>query len=301
MISFRRIVLPVSLFGALLLCGCNAEVSELKDKLAAMEKRLAKQDKLLGDFEKKFSVPKDFSVDIQRLEDEQEKVRELIKNKVEPVHRNLGELRDWAREVEEDRPKTAEKIKQVEQFQHQAITAIEGSKKEIERLGKELAEGTARTQKVVKVLQEQEKSLVQFGKSLKQLENALQQNNNQILAAVKKTLPKVKEAAVTEIKKDMEQLEKRIRDTHTASEQKAPPEGLHMPGTPASSRQELGDLRKKVKELEEVVASQQAELLKMGGDLHKLQVRLQRQAGAMDDAVVSQAPHARNERARRER
>ncbi len=306
MIPFRRIVIPVSLFGALLLCGCNAEVSELKEKLVTMEKRLAKQDKMLVDVEKKFSVPKDFSVDVQRLEDEQEKVRDLIKNKVEPVHHNLGELREWAREVEQERTKAVEKIKQLDQFQNQAIAAIEGTKRDIERLGKELAENSQKSQKAAKVLLEQEKVIAQLGKSLKQLESALQSNSTQILAAVKKTLeknlPKVKDLAVAEVKGDIEQLEKRMQQRHAGSDPKTPPEGLHIPATPVIGKDEIRELRQKVRELEEIVAKQQAELLGQGAQVHELRMRLpRRQAGATGESAVTREPLVRNERYRRER
>ncbi len=280
MFSFRRIVFPVSLFGALLLCGCNAEVSELKEKIVTMEKRLAKQEKMLVDFEKKFSVPKDFSVDIQRLEDEQEKVRELIKTRVEPVSGTVGDLKDWAREVQADRLKIAEKVKQLDQFHGQATAAIEGAKREIERLGKELAESTNKSQRAAKVAQEQEKAVTHLGNSLKQLENAIDAKNNQILAAVKKTLPKVKDAAVAQVKGDIDQLDKRIRQLQTGTDSKTPPEGLHMPATRAIGQDELSALRSKLKELEEIVARQKSDLLGVGTKVYELELRLKRQAGA---------------------
>ena len=67
-------------------------------------------------------MPKDFSVDIQRLEDQQEKVSELIKTKVEPVDQHLGEVQDWIqKKAEPDRRRVAEKIKEMEQLHSQAI------------------------------------------------------------------------------------------------------------------------------------------------------------------------------------
>jgi DNA repair exonuclease SbcCD ATPase subunit len=276
----RRMTIFASLLGTLALCGCNAEVSELKEKMVTMEKRLAKQEKMLADFDKKFSVPKDFSVDIQRLEDQQEKVSELIKNKVEPVNKNMEEVRDWIQEADANRRKVTEKLKEIALIQTQIGGAVETAKREMERLGKELSDSSTKGLRSAKAIQDMEKTV-------KNLEATLQHNNKQILDWVKKTIPLVKDAAVKEIKGELDQLAKRIQQVQTGGDQdhKTPPEGLHPPiaAAPAGDRNDIKALRNRVKDLEDIVSQQKANLLDVGYKVHDLQMRLRRQAADIED------------------
>jgi peptidoglycan hydrolase CwlO-like protein len=85
------------------LIGCTDESVELKQKIAELEKKIEKQQKDFGEFVGRFAPPKDFSADIQRIEDQQDRISQILKTQVEPINSRLEEFRDWAQEAQKER------------------------------------------------------------------------------------------------------------------------------------------------------------------------------------------------------
>ena len=75
----RSVSLLLIILVSVLLIGCSEDTAGLVQKIADLEKRLQKQEKDLKEFAGKFSPPKDFSADIQRIEDQQEKIQQTLK------------------------------------------------------------------------------------------------------------------------------------------------------------------------------------------------------------------------------
>ncbi len=93
----RMASLLLIILACVLLVGCSDDTAGLVQKIADMEKRVQKQEKDLKDFAGKFSPPKDFSADIQRIEDQQDKIQQTLKTKVEPVNNKLEEFKTGPR------------------------------------------------------------------------------------------------------------------------------------------------------------------------------------------------------------
>jgi hypothetical protein len=80
-----------------MLAGCTDDTAELKQKIAELEKKVQQQQKDLSEFTGKLALPKDFSADIQRIEDQQDRISQVLKTKVDPVNTKLEEFASWAR------------------------------------------------------------------------------------------------------------------------------------------------------------------------------------------------------------
>ena len=97
------ILLIITAIAMLMLAGCTDDTAELKQKIAELEKKVQQQQKDLSEFTGKLALPKDFSADIQRIEDQQDRISQVLKTKVDPVNTKLEEFRDWAQEAQKDR------------------------------------------------------------------------------------------------------------------------------------------------------------------------------------------------------
>ena len=99
----RGYMLLIIMTTAILLTGCADDTADLKQKIAELEKKVQQQEKDLREFAGKFAQPKDFSADIQRIEDQQDRISQILKTKVDPVNTKLEEFHDWAQEAQKDR------------------------------------------------------------------------------------------------------------------------------------------------------------------------------------------------------
>ena len=70
----NKILILLSILVVAFVAGCTDESTDLKQKIAEIDKKLQKQEKDLKDFSGKFAAPKEFSADIQRLEDQYARV-----------------------------------------------------------------------------------------------------------------------------------------------------------------------------------------------------------------------------------
>lgn len=314
--SMKRSSLTLAaMIGAILLVGCADETSQLKLKMAEMEKRLQKQEKDIKEFSAKFSLPRDFSADIQRIEDQQDRVSQAIKTKVDPVNAKLEEFREWAQEAQKERDESKKKLKTMEDV------LAEVDKREADGLGKinQVSKAFATDRKTLAGLA---KGLGDLSKTVEQLRKEFQDNNTKIVEAVKKTLPKVRDAAVADLKTQMAPLEKEVAALKTAMEtDKAAPatapkgrEGtvvVPVPDVksqlaplekelaalktsmendrkaiaamraqaPSEDTRQVQALNRRIRDLEEILTSQKQYLLEVGSKVHELETLLRKYIG----------------------
>jgi len=260
---------------AILLAGCTEETAELKQKIAELEKKVQQQEKDLREFTGKLALPKDFSADIQRIEDQQDRISQVLKTKVDPVNTKLEEFRDWAQEAQKDRDLVGKRLKALEQSVAEAQKRVEADSREVARMSKEVAAGK-------KTVGTFSKGLEDLAKNLNDVRKEVLDNNTQLLAAVKKTLPKVKEAAVAELKGQLAPLEQALTNLKTSLEGDRKAIAAMKAQPPAEGGKEAQGLAARIRELEDVVTSQKSFLLEMGSKVHELELQLRRSLGAAD-------------------
>jgi chromosome segregation ATPase len=267
----RTVGILISVVILVVVSGCTEETDSLKQKIATLEKRLAKQEKDFGELAGKIAVPKDFSVDLRRIEDEQERLAQSIDGKLEPVNSKLDEFREWAQEAQRDRTQVAKKMADLEGSYADFRKTNDGLGRELSHLKKEFSSANQK-------LAANTKSLAELSAGVNKLHKEVLDNNTKLIEAVKKTIPKVKEAAVAETKEGLVSLEKKmaamkaglegdlksVRDGQT---------GQSIPsrvGPPPGGR-EVQALERRLRELEEIVTAQKALLLDMGSKIFALE------------------------------
>ncbi len=264
------------LSGALLCTGCVDDSAGLKQKIAELEKKLQKQEKDLRDFSENFAPPKDFSADIQRIEDQQDRISQAIKTKLDPVNSKLEEFRDWAQEAQKDRDVVGKKLKSIDQGLAEIQKRLDADKRDVGQTAK-LATLNAKKLRLVA------KSLEDISKSFAEVKREVLENNTKLVNAVKKTLPKVKEAAVADLKNRLIPLEQGLTALKAGLEAERKKSGLPTPSAVAAgSGKEVRAMTKRIRELEEIVGSQKAFLLEMGSKVHELETHLRGGAGASE-------------------
>jgi len=279
----------VFLLAAALLAGCAEETADLKQQIATLEKKLQKQENDLRDFTGKFAPPKDFSADIQRIEDQQEKITQVLKTKVEPVNSKLEEFRDWAQDAQKDREAVAKRLKALEQGLGEGQKKIEADKGEVARFSKELAANKKSVTVLSKGLEDASKSMVDLAKHVAEIRREVLDNNTKLVNAVKKTLPKLKESVIADLQGKIGPLETGLAEVKAALETErkaiAASQGAAPPPSPAPVPEEVKEkekerkrefqaLAKRTRELEEIAASQKSYLLEMGAKIHNLEAQL---------------------------
>ena len=174
-------------------CGPQAKIADL-------EKKIQKQEKDIREFAGKFAPPTDFSSDIQRIEDQQDRISQAIKTKVDPVNSKLEEFREWAQDAQKERGFVGKKLKGLEQSVAELHKRVDTESKEFARSNKE-------TRPSGKPLRCCPRSVEDLTKGFEQIRKESADNNNKLLAAVKKIIPKIKDAAVAEMKDRLTPLE----------------------------------------------------------------------------------------------
>lgn len=255
-----------------MIMGCTDDTTDLKQKMADLEKRLQKQEKDLKDFSQKFSPPKDFSADIQRIEDQQDRISQVLKTKVEPVNSRLEEFRDWAQDAQKDRDNVAAKLKSLDSAVADLKKRFEADSKESAKIHKEFVASK-------KTSETAGKNLDDLTKSVAEIRKEILDNNTKLVNAVKKTLPKVKEAAVAELKDRIAPLEEGLASLRLSVENdRKALATAKAPGVAADAAREVHGLASRVKDIEEVVTSQKTYLLEVGSKVHELEIQLKRMA-----------------------
>jgi chromosome segregation ATPase len=259
-----------------LLAGCVDDTAELKQKIAELEKKVQQQDKDFREFSGKLALPKDFSADIQRIEDQQDRISQVLKTKVDPVNTKLEEFRDWAQEAQKDRDLVGKKLKALEQSVAEAQKRVEADSREVARMNKEWVTGKKAVAGVSKGLED-------LSKNLSDVRKEVLENNTQLLTAVKKTLPKVKEAAVAELKGQLAPLEQALTNLKTALEGDRKAIAAMKAQPQAEGGKDAQGLSARIRELEDVVTTQKSFMLEMGSKVHELELQLRRSLGAADN------------------
>ncbi|MGB6063535.1 MAG: hypothetical protein WBG50_01925 [Desulfomonilaceae bacterium] len=273
-------VLLIMMAFTMLLAGCSDDTAELKQKIADLEKKVQQQQKDLHEFTGKFSPPKDFSADIQRIEDQQDRISQVLKVKVDPVNAKLEEFRDWAQESQKDRDLVTKKLKALEQSAAELQKRTEVTSREVARMSKEVAAG----KKAVAIFS---KNLNELAKNLADVRREVLDNNTKLLNAVKKTLPRVKDAAVAELKDQMAPLEQALTNLKTGIEGDRKAIAAIKTQPPPDTGKQVQSLTARIKELEDVVTSQKSYLLEMGAKVHELELQLRRMGDAGTPPALS--------------
>jgi chromosome segregation ATPase len=267
MTAAHRLLVYTVLIGVVLMGGCVNDNTELKQKVAELEKRIAKQQKDLGEFAGKFAPPKDFSADIQRLEDQQDRISQLIKNKVDPINMKLEEFRDWAQESVKERGKVAETLKRFQNSIAKLNKGLEAQARKGDRRIRALASHK-------KTIVANERAIESLKKSVTQLRRDVLENNTKLVTALKKTLPKVKKAAVAEVKNRLVSLDRGLKSLRSETEAKLKKiETVKQPPR-TDYGADVQAMRKKINDLEEIIAAQKSTLLEMGSKIHRLETTL---------------------------
>jgi uncharacterized protein involved in exopolysaccharide biosynthesis len=110
--------------------------------------------------------------------------------------------------------------------------------------------------------------------SLGQLKKDILENNTRVVNALKKTLPKVKKAAVAEIKQQLIPLEKSLVTLKTGIESQRRTLAAIRTEARTETGKDVKVLRKKIDELEEIIAAQKSSLLEIGSKMHELETSL---------------------------
>ncbi len=273
-------VLLIAMAVTMLLAGCSDETAELKQKIADLEKKIQQQQKDLQEFTGKFSPPKDFSADIQRIEDQQDRITQVLKVKVDPVNAKLEEFRDWAQESQKDRDVVTKKLKALEQSAAELQKRTDVTGKEIARMSRDVAAG----KRSVAIFS---KNLNELAKNLSDVRREVLDNNTKLLNAVKKTLPRVKEAAVAELKGQMAPFEQALTNLKTGMEGDRKAIAAIKSQPPPDTGKQVQSLVARIKELEDVVTSQKSYLLEMGAKVHELELQLRRMGSAATPPALS--------------
>lgn len=273
-----KLLLSLAIILTFLVAGCTEETTELKQKVAELEKKLQKQEKDFKEFAGKIAPPKDFSADIQRIEDQQDRISTILKTKVDPVNSKLEEFRDWAQEAQKEREAVSKKLKSLEQALAESHKRLEANHGDLSKLSKEWAVQRKTVASVAKNVED-------FSKSLAEIRKEVLENNTKLVNAVKKVLPKVKDAAVAELKDRIQPLEERLVSLRTGLEtERKSIETLkaQQRSTGGDSSKEAQFLMTKIKELEDVVAAQKGYLLEVGSKVHDLELALRRAGGTSE-------------------
>ena len=126
------------------------------------------------------------------------------------------------------------------------------------------------------------KGLEDLTKNLGDVRKEVLENNTQLLTAVKKTLPKVKEAAVAELKGQLAPLEQALTNLKASLEGDRKAIAAMKSQATAEGGKDVQGLSAKIRELEDVVTSQKSFMLEMGSKVHELELQLRRSLGAAD-------------------
>ncbi len=252
------------------LSGCMDDTTELKQKLAEIENRLQKQEKDLKDFAGKIGPQRDFSADLQRIEDTQEQLSQSMKTKVDPLNSKLEELRDWAQDAQKDREAVAAKLKTLELALGELKKKFDADSREFAKFQKEMPSLRKMSATVPKQIEDLTKSVAEVRKELLD-------NNTKLVNAVKKVLPKVKEAAVAEIKDRLVPLEEGLSNVKASLEgdRKALAQ-LQTSAPSVDASKDIKAISQRLKDLEDVVTSQKSYLLEIGAKLHEVELSMRR-------------------------
>ncbi|MDQ7785404.1 MAG: hypothetical protein RDU20_21145 [Desulfomonilaceae bacterium] len=251
-----------------ILSGCTDGTVELKQKIAELEKKIDKQQKEFSDFVGRFAPPKDFSADIQRIEDQQDRISQIFKTQVEPVNSRLEEFRDWAQEAQKEREEVRQRLTALGQSVSEMEKVLPALKKDVDHLAKNSAL-TVKRQKIIA------QGLENVTKEFKHVQKEVL-DNNKLFEVVKKTLPKVRDSAVEKLVLRLEPLEKQVTTLAAAlSSDRQALDALknRKPEAAAAAGKDVQILTKRIAEFEEILASQKAFLLELGAKVHQMETQ----------------------------
>ncbi len=258
------LVIIASIALGAILTGCTDGTVELKQKIAELEKKIDKQQKDFGDFVGRFGPSKDFSADIQRIEDQQDRISQIFKTQVEPINSRLEEFRDWAQEAQKEREEVRQRMKTLGQSVADMEKSLPALKKEVENLSK----NAALTNKRIKIIARHTENI---SKEFQQVRKEVLEHTK-LFAAVRKTLPKVRDSAVDELVKRVEPLEKQVSSlTAALNSDRKTIDTLKGQKPVAAGGKDIQILTRRIAELEEILASQKAYLLELGAKVHQLE------------------------------
>ncbi len=268
MISRRRFAFLTIVLGAVLTSGCWEETTELKGKLAMLEKRLLKQEKQVREFSGKFLPPKDFSPDIQRIADQQDRMNQILKTKVDPINNKLEEFRDWAQQAQNEQSKSAKQLQELGKIQAGLRRSIDGHAQQVRKMGKQVSNNTLRSRRA-------DKAAKVLSGTAKQMREQSRTNDAKLLKLIRKDRTAARDAALAQCKALVAPLEKEVAGLLKSGSQA---NGTRVPAATtkaqAESVRQIRALYTRLRDLEEIIATQKASLLEVGSKVHKLEQKL---------------------------
>ena len=128
----------------------------------------------------------------------------------------LEEFRDWAQEAQNERGKVADRLKGFEKSIQNTLNKLEADSRTVARHGKALASYKKNIVRNSKAISIANKELKAVAADTSKLKREVFESNTRLVNAIKKTLPKVKKAAVAEIKDRLVPLENGIKSLKAA-------------------------------------------------------------------------------------
>jgi DNA repair exonuclease SbcCD ATPase subunit len=262
------------------MAACSNNSAKLESKIAMLEKRLEEQDKKIKKVSGQYMPPRDFSSDIQRISDQQDRINEILRNKVDPINERLEEFREWARESQNEQTRNAHLIQQLEDELEKYERSRKALETNIKTIINDIGKLAIQVGKNRKIVEKNSKLAVNLAKEIRNVRTGAGEGRERLLAAVKKTLVKLKNSTEVSLKEKLAPLEQRV----VALSEKALTEKPSKRQTLSEKqrrelRQETEELLAKIRELENIVADQKASLLEVGSRVHRLETRLRASSG----------------------
>lgn len=259
--------------------ACAENSADLKRRVAILEKRLSEQSKEIEKVSGEYMAPRDFSPDIQRISDQQDRISEILKNKVDPINDRMEEFREWAREAQNEQTTNANLIQQINERLEKHLRAQKALEQNIKTLISDIGKLAVQVGNNRKQIDENSRLSVEMAKEIRKVRERAAQGRQNLLKAVKNTLIKLKDSTETDIMRKLEPIERRVE----ALSNKALDEGAKEAMSPkerSEMRRKTKELLAKIRELENIIAGQKASLLEVGSRVHKLETRLRASSGA---------------------
>ncbi len=277
---WRRIFALALMASVFSLVSCVNNNAELEDRILALEKRLDEQKQKIREVSGQHMPPRDFGSDIQRISDQQDRINEILRTKVDPINDRLEEFREWAREAQNEQTRNAQLISELSDQIKDRVKAENALNMATKTLINDIKKLAIQVGANKKSLEKNSRIAVNMAKEIRKVREVNEKAQENLLTAVKKTLMKLKNTTYADLNKKIAPIEQRVHDLS----EKALSETTNIKSVSARTKKEseekINSLLAKIRELENIIASQKASLLEVGSRVHELETRLRASSGA---------------------
>lgn len=277
---WRRMFALALMASVFSLVSCANNTAALEERILALEKRLDEQIRKIKEVSGQHMLPRDFSSDIQRISDQQDRINEILRTKVDPINDRLEEFREWAREAQNEHTRNAQLISELSDQIKDRLKAEKSLNMATETLINDIKKLAIQVGSNKKRLEKNSRITINMAKEIRKVREINEKSQENLLTAVKKTLMKLKNTTYADLDKKIAPIEQRVQDLS----EKALSETTNIKTVSAKTRKEsekrINSLLAKIRELENIIASQKASLLEVGSRVHELETRLRASSGA---------------------